>query len=111
MQRGCVTNMRYKIAAMGRPDEVFPFLQIGIDTFAPEGGNALSRQVAGLVKEGYALFFVSQDCLAKNPALLSSYDHHPSVTIVPIPGLVSEQSLGLERIQSMVEKALGQNIL
>jgi len=103
--------MRYKIAALGQPDEVFPFLQIGIDTYTPESGNALSRQVASLVKDGYALFFVSQSCLSENPALLSSYDHHPSITIVPIPGLDSEPSLGLERIQSMVEKALGQNIL
>lgn len=106
-----MTSMRYKIAAMGRPDEVFPFIQIGIDTFTPQSGNALQRQVAALVKEGYALFFVSQTCLSENPALISSYDHHPSVTIVPIPGLDSEPSLGLERIQKMVEKALGQNIL
>ena len=49
--------MRYKIAAMGRPDEVFPFIQIGIDTFTPQSGNALQRQVAALVKEGTPCFY------------------------------------------------------
>jgi len=102
--------MRCKIAAIGQPEEVFPFLQIGIDTFEPQSGGALARQVAGLVREGYGVFFVSQSCLEKYPALLTAYDHHPSVTLVPIPGPGAESSLGLERIQNMVARALGQNI-
>lgn len=104
-------DMTYKIAALGEGDSVFPFLQIGIDVFAPLGGNDLLRQVAQLIKDGYALLFVSEDCLKENPILLSAYDNHPLVAIIPVPGLEKQESMGIERIQSMVEKALGQNIL
>lgn len=103
--------MSYKIAALGHEESVFPFRQIGVDVFTPGEGNALLRQVAQLIKEGYLLLFVSEDCLSENPVLLETYDSHPTATLVPIPGLNTQQNIGLDRIQSMVEKALGQNIL
>lgn len=103
--------MSYKIAAIGNDDALFPFRQIGIEVIAPLEGNAFMRQVAKLVKADYVLFFVSEDCLAENPALLAAYDKHPVVTIIPVPELTEQPSMGLARIQSMVEKALGQSIL
>ena len=103
--------MNYKIAAIGQNEALFPFQQIGMDVIAPLEGNALVRQVAKLTKAGYALFFITEDCLLENPALLTAYDKHPAVSIIPIPGLTEQPSMGLERVQNMVEKALGQNIL
>lgn len=103
--------MNYKIAALGNEEEVFPFRQIGIDVFVPLEGNALMKQVAKLIKEGYALFFVSEGCIESTPALLTAYDKHPEVAMIPIPGLEENGSWGLDRIDNMVERALGQNIL
>lgn len=101
--------MNYKIAAIGSEDAIFPFRQIGIDVFLPEEENDLVRQIARLVKSKYLLFFIDET-LPEIPSLLTAYDKHPAVTIIPIPG-IREGTIGLERIQSMVEKALGQNIL
>lgn len=101
--------MNYKMAALGSEDAIFPFRQIGIDVFSPEEENDLGRQIASLVKLKYLLFFVDETLPGIAP-LLAAYDKHPTVTIIPIPG-IGEGVMGAERIQSMVEKALGQNIL
>lgn len=102
--------MGYKIAALDNAGSLFPFRQIGIDVFEPQAGNALLMQVAELAKQGYVIFFISEDLLAETPLLLTQYDQHPMVSIIPVPGF-GQQTIGLDRIDSMVEKALGQNIL
>lgn len=103
-------NMGYKIAALGDNESMFPFRQIGIEVFEPSEGMDLLRQIAQLIKSEYCLFFISENSLSNAPLLLTMYDKHPSVTIIPVPGS-SKESIGMDRIDSMVEKALGQNIL
>lgn len=102
--------MVYKIAALGDSDTMFPFRQIGVEFFEPKEGNDLLRQIAQLIQSEYRIFFISEKSLSEDPLLLTMYDKHPSVTIIPVPGS-DKESIGMDRIQSMVEKALGQNIL
>lgn len=103
--------MNYKAAAIGINDSVLPFLLVGIDTYEPLFGDDLFRQVAQLVREGYCLLFISEECLDKTPALLQSYDKDPHVTVIPVPGIAGSGGIGRQRISQMVEKALGKNIL
>lgn len=101
--------MGYKIAALGEDETMFPFRQIGVEVFEPAEGIELLRQIAQLVQSEYRLFFISEKSLSKAPLLLSMYDKHPSVTVIPVPG-AGKDSIGSDRIKKMVEKALGQNI-
>lgn len=103
-------NTSYKIAALGKGDSMFPFLQIGIDVFQAAEGNDLPRQVARMIKSGYSLFFISEDSLSEAPSLLTLYDMHPNVTLIPLPGF-AQTDMESERIQDMVARALGRNIL
>lgn len=102
--------MDYKIAALGAQSAMLPFHQIGIDVFKTEAGNDLLLQVAQLIKSDYYLFFIDEDSLSGCMELLTMYDKHTAVTIIPVPGL-EESEIGMGRIRDMVEKALGQNIL
>lgn len=110
LKKGYVKTMSYKIAALGDNDFMFPFRQIGVEVFEPAQGVGLLRQVAQLIQSGYCLFFISENYLSDTPLLLTMYDKHPYVTIIPVPGS-GKDNIGMERIQSMIEKALGQNIL
>ena len=110
-RKGCVADMKFKVAVLGGGESIFPFSQIGADVFEAEGGIALSKQVSRLVKDGYALFFISEDSLVKNTEILDAYDKHPTVTVIPIPGLESEDGFGVDRIRKRIERALGQSIL
>lgn len=104
--------MNYKIGVIGSDADTFPFSQIGMDTFPPMGGaEELALQVARLSREGYAVLFISEELLTDAPALLKSYDKEPRPAIIPLPGITGGTGIGLSRIQSMVEKALGKNIL
>ena len=102
--------MDYKIAALGAQSAMLPFQQIGIDVFKAEEGNDLLMQIAQLIKSDYYLFFIDEDALSGCMELLTMYDKHPAVTVIPVPG-VQESGIGMGRIRKMVEKALGQNIL
>lgn len=102
--------MEYKIAALGAQSTMLPFHQIGIDVFKAEAGNDLLLQVAKLIKSDYCLFFIDEDSLSGCMELLTMYDKHPAVTVIPVPGL-EKNEIGMGRIRDMVEKALGQNIL
>ena len=102
--------MDYKIAALGSQSSMLPFRQIGIDVFHAASGNDLLLQVAQLIKSDYYLFFIDEDSLSGCMELLTMYDKHPAVTVIPVPGL-EENDIGMGRIRDMVEKALGQSIL
>ena len=102
--------MEYKIAALGDEDNMFPFIQVGMDFYKTEEGNALLIQVAKLISSGYYLFYIDEDSLSGCTELLTMYDKHPSVTIITVPGN-NKDGIGMQRIRKMVEKALGQNIL
>lgn len=110
LKKGYVKSMSYKIAVLGDNDFMFPFRQIGVEVFEPAEGVGLLKQIAQLIQSEYRLFFISENYLSETPLLLTMYDKHPSVTIIPVPG-TGKDNIGKERIQSMVEKALGQNIL
>ena len=105
--------MSYRVAAIGDRESVFPFFQVGIETFLPAAGGevALCRQVACLARDGYALVFICEDCFTQAPRLLTDYDKEPRVALIPIPCLKGNTGVGKQRIQNMVEKALGKNIL
>ena len=103
--------MNYKICALGDAATLFPFMQIGVDVFSVDPGEDLSKKIASVVKKGYGLLFVSEDVVRGDLSVIHSYDKRPEVNIVLVPGNSEGESYGLERINEMVEKALGQNIL
>lgn len=103
--------MSYKICALGDSASLFPFMQIGVDVFSFEKDGDLSKTIASLVKKGYGLLFVSEDVVKGDLSVIHSYDKRPDVNIVLVPGNSEGESYGQARINDMVEKALGQNIL
>lgn len=103
--------MNYKIAVIGNGASVSPFTQIGIDTFPACAGEELALLIARLAKDGYAVLFICEDCLSGESQLLKNYDRESRVAIIPIPSLENSTEIGIQRIQDMVEKALGKNIL
>lgn len=103
--------MSYKVGVIGSDDDTYPFYQVGVETFPFMKGEALARQIAKLVKDGYTLLFISEECLADHTSLLHSYDKDPLVALIPIPSIHNNKNIGRQRIQEMAEKALGQKIL
>lgn len=105
--------MNYKIGVVGSEDAVFPFSTLGFATFSPKKTSEIRRQIQLLAKEGYGIIYISEDYLAKVPEVLSQYDQDIVPVILPIPAVADtgRQSFGKERIQKMVEQAVGTNIL
>lgn len=103
--------MNYNVAAVGAEEITFPFRQAGIDCFLPCKGEALYRQIAQLMKDGYGVLFISEDALKTAPRLLETYDNHPNIALIPVPGLDASGSAGVRRMEELTEKALGQKIL
>ncbi|NJP40679.1 hypothetical protein HCH52_06390 [Oscillospiraceae bacterium HV4-5-C5C] len=104
--------MNKKMAVLGSRTAALPMLQIGVPFFeARTEPMACQRQAAELVRQGYALLLVTEDCLDRCPQLLCHYDQNPAVTVLPLAGTgTASTGLGLRRLGELMEKALGQKL-
>ncbi|MDD2212998.1 MAG: V-type ATP synthase subunit F [Oscillospiraceae bacterium] len=104
--------MRKKMAVLGNRTAALPFLQLGVPVFeAPLDPVACQCQAADLIRQGYALLLVTEDCLVRCPQLLTRYDQDPAVTVLLLPGQnAAAPGLAQRRMTEMMEKALGQSL-
>lgn len=103
--------MQYKIGVIGKQDAILPFRMMGMKTFSPENENALRNLIAKLVRKDYGVLYITEDYARQIPDVISHYDKELTPAFIPIPSLHAQTEFGKGRIDKMVEKAVGKNIL
>jgi len=100
-----------KIGVIGDKDSILGFQAIGVDVFSQTDGEKASRLLHQLVKDQYAVIFVTEGLAAQMREAMDRYRAKAFPTIIMIPGNQGSTGLGIQGIKDCVERAVGADIL
>lgn len=103
--------MAAKIGVIGGKESVLPFQLFGFQVCYATDKAEVNRAFQHLLKEEYAVIYVTEKSAALIPEEIVKYQQQVSPAVILIPDYEGSQGLGLKMIQENVEKAVGQNIL
>ena len=99
--------MKAKIAAFGEKDVMLIFKAIGIEIFPVNKNLKLEEQLEKLVKEGYAIIFITENVALEVNAVIKKYMNRTLPSIVVIPGLGKKENFAMELLRQAVVRAMG----
>lgn len=100
-----------KIGVIGDKDSILGFKAIGVDVFPETDPERASHQLHQLVKDHYAVVFVTETLAAQMGEAMARYRAKAYPTVIVIPGNQGSTGLGMKGIKDCVEKAIGADIL
>jgi V/A-type H+/Na+-transporting ATPase subunit F len=100
-----------KIGVIGDRDSILGFKAIGVDVFPQTDGEKASRLLHQLVKDQYAVLFVTEELAAQMDEAIERYRAKAFPTIIMIPGNQGSTGVGIQGIKDCVERAVGADIL
>lgn len=103
--------MQYKIGFIGEKDAVYAFGMLGMDVHYVYDASEIRPLIRELVEDNYGVIFITEKLAKQVPQVIKEYDESFLPAIILIPSEVDSESIGLQRIQENVKKAVGQNIL
>lgn len=100
-----------KIAVIGDPSSVMIFKAVGFDVFYEEEAAKIERRIHKLADLGYVVIYITEAAAQKVQEVIDVYATATFPAIIPIPAGLTSKGLGMSRIKSNVEKAVGADIL
>ncbi len=101
----------HKMAVVGARDSVLAFKALGLTVMPAQTPEEASKAVRTLVKDGYAIIFITEEMAEAIQETLSKYKTQPLPAIIPIPGSNGSNGYGMRALRDNVEKAVGADIL
>ncbi|HZW49216.1 MAG TPA: V-type ATP synthase subunit F [Bacillota bacterium] len=101
----------YKIGLIGDRDTIMGFRALGLDTYEVITREDTIEAMNQVMNNDYALIFMTERIFALIPDLLREYRDRSLPVINIIPDNRGNLGLGMKRMRSMVEKAVGADIL
>lgn len=106
--------MEYKIAVLGKQEEVMPFKGLGIIPLFVESSKEAEEMLLKMRKDGekeYAIIFLSEDLFQGiEEDALEKLSQEMLPVLVPVPGLEGATGFGEDRMRKFVEQAVGSDI-
>lgn len=99
----------HKIGIIGDKDSVMGFSALGFSVQYCE--NATAAKEALQKMDAYGIVYITEDLLAQMPELHAAYRDRLTPALVPIPGIRGSMGLGMARVQSNIERAVGADII
>ncbi|MBG9989441.1 V-type ATP synthase subunit F [Aerococcaceae bacterium DSM 111176] len=104
--------MEYKIAIIGEKDEIYAYSLLGMKVFYMTAEDPeLSKNIRQLIQDGYGVLFITEKIAKQIPSLIKQYDDEFMPAIILIPSDYDATSMGLDRLNESVIKAVGRQIL
>ena len=100
-----------KMGVGGDKDSVMLFKAVGLDVFFEDDGEQANRRIHRLVREGYAVIFVTERLYGACSEVIHEYSAAAYPAIIPIPDNHGSEGIGLQALKQNVEKAVGVDIL
>ena len=104
----------YKIAVIGDRESVMGFRALGLDVFPAEEENARAVFNSVIRSEqgpGYAILYITEELTIPLRAEIDALKDELIPAIIPIPSKNGTLHLGMNALNSAVERAVGSNIL
>lgn len=103
--------LMYKIAVLGDRDSVLGFRALGLDVYPTEDAADARRTLHRLARGEYAVIYVTEQLSTLIAPDIAKYKDSVTPAIILIPGKSGSLGLGVEALQSAVERAVGADIL
>ena len=101
----------YKIAVLGDRDSTLGFKALGLEVCSvstpEEGREALHR----MAKENFAIIYVTEQLACQLQADIARYKDALTPAIILIPGKEGSLGIGMNKVKTAVERAVGADIL
>ncbi|MDR2519825.1 MAG: V-type ATP synthase subunit F [Eubacteriaceae bacterium] len=103
----------HKVAVVGDRDSVLCFRAFGFSVFAASEDDAeqTRKLIDALAKDEYGIIFVTEQIAQTVNETIDRYNESLVPAIILIPSNKGSLGIGMARIRSNVEKAVGINIL
>jgi len=103
--------MNYEICVIGNEALLFPFLQFGFTTFAPESTTDLRHYLHDVIQKNYGIIYIQDSYCFSVEDILDKYRDRLTPIFIPIGENEEAGSYARQTAREMMEKAIGQNIL
>ena len=103
----------YKIAVIGDRESVMGFRALGLDVFPAEAENAKAvfTSVVRAEDPAYAILYITEELTIPLQAEINALKDELTPAVIPIPSKNGTLNLGMDALNSAVERAVGSNIL
>ncbi|MDD3803321.1 MAG: V-type ATP synthase subunit F [bacterium] len=100
-----------KIGAIGENDVMLIFKAVGVEVFPTESREEGAAVLSKLVKEGYAVIFITESMAVSLDVEMKKYSSRMLPSIVVVPGLKERNNYALERLRQSIIKAVGADVM
>lgn len=101
----------YKVGVIGDRDTTIAFKALGIDTFPVDTDESAENIVKKLVKENYAVIFITEQIAENIMMTIEEYNKNLIPSIILIPGNKGTLGIAKRNLEKSVERATGVDIL
>jgi V/A-type H+-transporting ATPase subunit F len=102
---------KYKIAALGDRDSVLGFRALGLDVFPVENVEEAKATLHTLAKKDYAIVYLTEGFAQDMTAEMEKYQDALTPAVILIPGKEGSLGIGMAKVKTAVERAVGADIL
>ena len=103
--------MNYEICVIGNEALLFPFLQFGFTTYAPATEAALREHLLEVIAEDYGIIYIEDSFCFSVRDIIDKYSTCLTPIFIPIGENEDGQSFAREMAVSLMERAIGQNVI
>ena len=101
----------FKVGVVGDKDSILAFKALGVDVFTVYGKEEARKTVETIARDNYGIIFITEQIASLIPDTIERYDKEIIPAVILIPSNQGTLNIGMDRINSSVEKAVGSNIL
>ncbi|NLY39364.1 MAG: V-type ATP synthase subunit F [Firmicutes bacterium] len=101
----------YKLAVIGDKDSILGFKTLGVATFPVTDSEAALSVLKRLVADHYAVILIAEEFARELGEVIDELNKRFLPAVVLIPNSKGSLGLGMQKIKSNVEKAIGADIL
>lgn len=105
------TSMSEAIAFLGSTDTVKGFLPLGVRPYPVETREAALEALKDCLRRKVAIVVVAEEIAQVLEHELRALRFCPTPAILVVPSMTMASGMGMERLRSLVEKAVGADIL
>jgi len=99
------------IAVIGDVESIKGFAAVGLKIFPCEDADEAQNALKKLVNEGCAVVYITEEFASLLSKEIAKLDEALLPAVIPIPGVTGNTGIGVNRLKSSVEKAVGSDII
>lgn len=104
--------MAKNIAVIGDSESIKGFSAIGLDIFPCDNPNEISHLFRNIAdSDHYGIIYITEEMFSLTEKERKRYADRLTPAIIPIPGVKGNTGIGIKRLSSFVEKAVGSDII